>query len=261
MSVVPNRVSLVDKRIFNGKADVNALLPLRYPWAYDAYVNANKNHWLPGDIHLDLDRVNHKHQAYWPAVSNFLISVAQRAEIDRQHMLFVYRATTAPEVRQRFLRMGQEDTIAIMLAQDMGLALEDFVPSPEVVLLTSEKAYLAGLMELIERKLLSVAEGKYILEEVPGVHQHIRKAVENIHRDVDSQLDFLFTLLRTFLGECETNSYRGCNTQAFWQSSNQYHAHLNSIVLNILTGAPVTPTPYQMQVVADNQTKDTLTWD
>ncbi|WYW01174.1 hypothetical protein SKa4_00022 [Pseudomonas phage vB_PpuM-SKa-4] len=261
MSAVPNRVSLVDKRIFNGKADVNALLPLRYPWAYDAYVNANKNHWLPGDIHLDLDRVNHEHQSYWPAVSRFLISVAQRAEIDRQHMLFVYRATTAPEVRQRFLRMGQEDTIAIMLAQDMGLALEDFIPSPEVVLYKTEKAYLAGLMELIERKLLSVAEGKYILEEVPGVHQNIRKAVENIHRDVDSQLDFLFTLLRTLLGECEVSSYRGCNTQAFWQSSNQYHAHLNSIVLNVLTGAPVTPTPYQTQVVADNQTKDTLTWD
>ena len=33
-----------DKRVVNGSTDVNQLAPFKYPWAWDFFLNANKNH-------------------------------------------------------------------------------------------------------------------------------------------------------------------------------------------------------------------------
>ncbi len=44
-----------DKRVVNGKTDVNQLAPFKYPWAWDYFLNANKNHWTPLDINMSQD--------------------------------------------------------------------------------------------------------------------------------------------------------------------------------------------------------------
>jgi len=44
-----------DKRVVNGKADINQLAPFKYPWAWDYFLNANKNHWTPLDINMAQD--------------------------------------------------------------------------------------------------------------------------------------------------------------------------------------------------------------
>ena len=51
-----------DKRIINGKTDINQLAPFKYPWAWKYFLNANKNHWTPTDINMgqDLHDFNHK---------------------------------------------------------------------------------------------------------------------------------------------------------------------------------------------------------
>jgi ribonucleoside-diphosphate reductase beta chain len=33
-----------DKRVVNGQTDINQLAPFKYPWAWDYFLNANKNH-------------------------------------------------------------------------------------------------------------------------------------------------------------------------------------------------------------------------
>lgn len=267
MNAIPNRVSVVDKRIFQGKADVNALLPLRYPWAYTAYVDANKNHWLPGDIHFDLDRVDHTTQGYWIPLSTFLIELAELSELNRQQMLFVYKATTAPEVRQRFLRMGQEDTMAIFLVQTMELGMADFIPSSAVTVLDTEQAYMRELLAMIKRKVTSLAKAKYLMEEV-ALHANISKAVSLPYRDLESQFEFLLNLLRTFLGECESHAALFTadavhDTGLFQSSLSPHHAHLNSRVLNILDSTTISPSPYGIKVEEKITVtgKDTLTWD
>ena len=45
-----------DKRVVNGLADINQLAPFKYPWAWDYFLNANKNHWTPLDINMTQDR-------------------------------------------------------------------------------------------------------------------------------------------------------------------------------------------------------------
>jgi ribonucleoside-diphosphate reductase beta chain len=44
-----------DKRVVNGLADVNQLAPFKYPWAWEYFLNANKNHWTPLDINMAQD--------------------------------------------------------------------------------------------------------------------------------------------------------------------------------------------------------------
>ncbi|WP_341650180.1 hypothetical protein [Thauera humireducens] len=48
-------VRAVDKRIVNGQGDINQLAPFKYPWAWEFFLNANKNHWTPLEISMAQD--------------------------------------------------------------------------------------------------------------------------------------------------------------------------------------------------------------
>jgi ribonucleoside-diphosphate reductase beta chain len=48
-------VIATDKRVVNGLADINQLAPFKYPWAWEYFLNANKNHWTPLDINMAQD--------------------------------------------------------------------------------------------------------------------------------------------------------------------------------------------------------------
>ena len=51
----PAPVNVDDKRVINGETDINQLPPFKYPWAWEYFMNANKNHWTPvSDTHLTL---------------------------------------------------------------------------------------------------------------------------------------------------------------------------------------------------------------
>ncbi len=48
-------IKVSDKSVINGLADVNQLAPFKYPWAWEYFLNANKNHWTPLDINMAQD--------------------------------------------------------------------------------------------------------------------------------------------------------------------------------------------------------------
>lgn len=51
-----------DKRAVNGLTDINQLAPFKYPWAWNYFLNANKNHWTPLDINMAQDVHDYKHK-------------------------------------------------------------------------------------------------------------------------------------------------------------------------------------------------------
>jgi len=53
-------VSVDDKRVINGKTDINQLAPFKYPWAWDMFLKANNNHWVPTEISMVKDIVDWK---------------------------------------------------------------------------------------------------------------------------------------------------------------------------------------------------------
>ena len=55
-------VKTEDKRVINGMTDVNQLAPFKYPWAWEFFLNANKNHWTPLDINMAQDVKDYHHK-------------------------------------------------------------------------------------------------------------------------------------------------------------------------------------------------------
>jgi len=51
-----------DKRVVNGKTDINQLAPFKYPWAWSYFLNANKNHWTPLDVNMTQDIHDYHHK-------------------------------------------------------------------------------------------------------------------------------------------------------------------------------------------------------
>src|SRR4051812_10881101 len=106
----------LNKRIINGMADVNQLLPLAHPWAYEKWKAQNANHWMPNDINMGADL------ALWK--SNKL-SDQERQVIKRNLGFFVtadslaannivlgtYRHVTSPECRLFLLRQAYDEAI------------------------------------------------------------------------------------------------------------------------------------------------------
>ena len=52
---VLSRVRIEDKAVINGRADVNQLVPFKYQWAWDKYLAACANHWMPQEIQMGRD--------------------------------------------------------------------------------------------------------------------------------------------------------------------------------------------------------------
>ena len=46
----------------NGLTDINQLAPFKYPWAWEYFLNANKNHWTPLDINMTQDVHDYLHK-------------------------------------------------------------------------------------------------------------------------------------------------------------------------------------------------------
>ena len=55
-------INAQDKRIVNGKADINQLAPFKYPWAWEFFLNANKNHWTPLEVSMAQDVHDYQHK-------------------------------------------------------------------------------------------------------------------------------------------------------------------------------------------------------
>jgi len=111
------RVRVEDKRIINGGADVNQLVPFKYKWAWEKYLATCANHWMPQEIAMSRDI------ALWKDPNG--LTEDERRLVRRNLGFFVtadslaannivlgtYRHITAPECRQFLLRQAFEEAI------------------------------------------------------------------------------------------------------------------------------------------------------
>ena len=116
-AVRAQRVNAADKRIINGKTDVNQLVPFKYKWAWEKYLATCANHWMPQEVNMTRDI------ALWKDPNG--LTEDERRIIKRNLGFFVtadslaannivlgtYRHITAPECRQFLLRQAFEEAI------------------------------------------------------------------------------------------------------------------------------------------------------
>jgi len=111
------RVRVEDKRVINGKADVNQLVPFKYNWAWDKYLAGCANHWMPQEINMNRDIATWKDPNGLTEDERLIIKrnlgffVTADSLAANNIVLGTYRHITAPECRQYLLRQAFEEAI------------------------------------------------------------------------------------------------------------------------------------------------------
>jgi ribonucleoside-diphosphate reductase beta chain len=111
------RVRVEDKRVINGKADVNQLVPFKYKWAWEKYLAGCANHWMPQEVNMQRDIELWKNPAGLTADERLLVKrnlgffVTADSLAANNIVLGTYRHITAPECRQYLLRQAFEEAI------------------------------------------------------------------------------------------------------------------------------------------------------
>ncbi|MCC2644401.1 MAG: ribonucleotide-diphosphate reductase subunit beta [Burkholderiales bacterium] len=111
------RVNIVDKRIINGKTDVNQLVPFKYKWAWEKYLASCANHWMPQEVNMQRDIELWKSPEGLTEDERLIVKrnlgffVTADSLAANNIVLGTYRQITAPECRQFLLRQAFEEAI------------------------------------------------------------------------------------------------------------------------------------------------------
>ncbi len=168
-----------DKRVINGLTDINQLAPFRYPWAWEYFLNANRNHWTPLDINMSQDVQDYHH----------------RLTVEERH---VYENVLA------YLT-----TSDILAMRNIGLAVMEKMSAPELQIYQARQVYEEALhtwtyQHCIETIGLDQGEIYNRYRVVPEIHHKIRIANRRLDsvlrpdidlRDPEALMDFVMAYL------------------------------------------------------------------
>lgn len=111
------RIQVDDKKIINCRADLNQLVPFKYEWAWQKYLDGCSNHWMPQEVNMNADI------SLWKDAEG--LTEDERTVIKRNLGFFstadslvannlvlaVYKHITNPECRQYLLRQSFEEAV------------------------------------------------------------------------------------------------------------------------------------------------------
>ena len=111
------RVEVDDKRMINCRADLNQLVPFKYDWAWQKYLDGCANHWMPQEINMNADLALWKKEGGLTEDERRIVkrnlgffSTADSL-VANNLVLAIYRLITNPECRQYILRQSFEEAI------------------------------------------------------------------------------------------------------------------------------------------------------
>jgi len=157
-------VRVEDKRVIGGMGDINQLAPFRYPWAWQYFLNANKNHWTPLDINMNQDVHDYHH----------------KLTLEDKH---VYENVLA------YLT-----TSDILAMRNIGLAVMEKMTAPELQIYQARQVYEEALhtwtyQHCIESIGLDQGEVYNRYRVVPAIHHKIRITNRRMQSVLRSDID------------------------------------------------------------------------
>lgn len=111
------RVAVDEKRMINCRADLNQLVPFKYDWAWQKYLDGCANHWMPQEVNMTADIALWKSQDGLTederriVMRNLGFFSTADSLVANNLALAVYRLITNPECRQYILRQAFEEAI------------------------------------------------------------------------------------------------------------------------------------------------------
>ena len=103
------RVEVDQKAMINCKADLNQLVPFKYDWAWQKYLDGSANHWMPQEINMTNDIALWKSE---DGLTDDERTIVKRnlgffstadSLVANNLVLAIYRLITNPECRQYIL--------------------------------------------------------------------------------------------------------------------------------------------------------------
>lgn len=111
------RIQVDDKRMINCRADLNQLVPFKYEWAWQKYLDGCANHWMPQEVNMTADIALWKSEGGLTDDERTIVmrslgffSTADSL-VANNLVLALYRHITNPECRQYLLRQAFEEAI------------------------------------------------------------------------------------------------------------------------------------------------------
>jgi ribonucleoside-diphosphate reductase beta chain len=103
--------------MINCRADLNQLVPFKYKWAWQKYLDACANHWMPQEVNMNADIALWKNPEGLTADERTIIKrnlgffASADSLVANNLVLAVYRHITNPECRQYLLRQAFEEAL------------------------------------------------------------------------------------------------------------------------------------------------------
>ncbi|MDA1075069.1 MAG: ribonucleotide-diphosphate reductase subunit beta [Proteobacteria bacterium] len=111
------RVTVDQKAMINCRADLNQLVPFKYEWAWQKYIDGCANHWMPQEINMTADIATWRSEGGLTEDERTVVkrslgffSTADSL-VANNLVLAIYRLITNPECRQYLLRQAFEEAI------------------------------------------------------------------------------------------------------------------------------------------------------
>jgi len=111
------RIQVDQKAMINCRADLNQLVPFKYDWAWQKYLDGCANHWMPQEVNMTADIALWKNPEGLSDDERRIImrSLGYFSTADslvaNNLVLAIYRHITNPECRQYILRQSFEEAI------------------------------------------------------------------------------------------------------------------------------------------------------
>lgn len=175
------RINVDDKRLLNCKqVDVNQLMPLKYKWAWEHYLNGCNNNWLPSEVSMQQDIELWKSNNLTDAerlviMRNLGFFSTGESLVGNNIVLAIFKHITNPEARQYLLRQAFEEAVHThtfhYIVESLGL------DEREVFNMYHEVSSIEGKDQFVMRLTEDVLRDGFTTETLEGVRQFLKNLV------------------------------------------------------------------------------------
>ncbi len=180
-TVISERIRAEDKRLLNNHSvDVNQLMPLKYKWAWEHYINGCNNNWLPSEVPMQKDIDLWKSSKLSDderrvIMRNLGFFSTAESLVGNNIVLSIFKHVTNAEARQYLLRQAFEEAVHThafhYIVESLGLDEgEIFNMYHEVNSINAKDAFEMRLTE-------SITDDNFNTKTVAGIQQFIKNLV------------------------------------------------------------------------------------
>ena len=175
------RINVEDKRLLNCRqVDVNQLMPLKYKWAWEHYLNGCNNNWLPSEVSMQRDIELWKSDALSDAertviLRNLGFFSTGESLVGNNIVLAIFKHITNPEARQYLLRQAYEEAVHTHTFHYIveSLALDE----REIFNMYHEVDSIEGKDRFVMQLTEGIMRDDFSTDTVEGIQQFIKNLV------------------------------------------------------------------------------------